>query len=228
MAPRLHPLAPCRSGSGLLVVVMAAAPLLGCPQGSDPRPIGRVSIRTTPTKTPRGEATAVTPIRGGGRRRALAGVPTPGLGGGGMAGGTSATVLRLPFALRVTSNVPRPPPPLRWHSDNLPGRQRAPPDQEVTEVGCATPMDGGLPMETGAGAGDAHKSGRGDGGATSKFPSTPSAALSAAGGGNGGRHSTGRLPPPPATGLGIGPSTWQEGVHTSKVHQGAPWLDDGF
>ena len=138
-ATRLPPKAPYRSRLGPVVVVMAAVPApatppSGRPQGPEPLPGRRVSIRPQPMRAPRGEVMALNPTRGwGGFAWAVAEGPTPKWGSGGMAGGTSAAGMRLPLAPRVTGNVPRGSPPSVHRS----GRQRVPPNRGATGVGCA-------------------------------------------------------------------------------------------
>ena len=87
----------------------------GRPQGPDPLPGRRTSIRPQPTRAPRGEAMAPSPLQGEGLAWAVAGGPTPEWGGGGMARGTAVMALRLPLAPSVFGKVPRgssPPTPL--------------------------------------------------------------------------------------------------------------------
>ena len=88
-------------------------PPSGRPQGPDPLPGRRVSIRPQPTRVPLGKVMALSSTLGGGLASAVAWGPTLELGGCGMAGGTATAALLLSLAPSATGNAPRgsPPPP---------------------------------------------------------------------------------------------------------------------
>ena len=83
----------------------------GRPQGPDPQPGSRLSIRPQPTRAPRDQVMALGPLRRREPVRAVARGPTTEWGGGGTAGGTAAAALQLPLALGVTGTAARVPPP---------------------------------------------------------------------------------------------------------------------
>ena len=105
---RPHP-APVTVGTA--AVLAPATTPLGRPQGPDPRPGRRVSIRPQPTRAPRGEAMDLGPLRGREPTRAVAKGHTLQWGNGGMAGGTAAAALRLPLAPGVNGTATSEPPP---------------------------------------------------------------------------------------------------------------------
>ena len=130
-------------------------PPLGRPQGPDPLPGRRVSIRPQPMRAPRDEVMALGPPQGREPARAVAGGRTPEWGGGGMARGTATAPLRLPLAPGMTGTVTRdcsPSPPPRRSSVlgatssvyHLTGEQRGC-DARQLEMAAPAPSPGEAP-----------------------------------------------------------------------------------